>query len=211
MDEIDKLKGAWKHQDYTAHHVSKDEIYRMLHRKSSSYVKWIFIISIVEFVLVNSLLLFRDVRKDLEMYDEMGINTILTIITVFSYAIVFYFMYLFYKNYKSIQTDSTAKALMERILKTRRTVKNYIYFNVGIIIITSSIMINSIFSSEENLKLYKMAAKVPQDFPKTTLLIVVIATMVIMIGVFLIVYRIIYGILLRRLKKNHKELEQLDK
>ena len=47
MDELDKLKGAWKTQDYTKHKVSTNDIYKMLHSKSASYVKWIFYISII--------------------------------------------------------------------------------------------------------------------------------------------------------------------
>ena len=211
MDQIDKLKTAWKKQDYTAHKVSTDEIYRMLHRKSSSMVKWIFIISIIEFVLINSIALFRDIKQDIEMYEQMGIRGVITIMTIISYSVVFYFIYIFYKNYKTIKTDSTANALMESILKTRRTVKNYIYFNVAMIIITSTVMISTIFSNEENIQLYKIAAKVPEDFSNSILLIAVIVTIIVMIGAFLLLYRIIYGILLRRLKKNHKELQQLDK
>jgi hypothetical protein len=52
MDELDKLKGAWKTQDYTKHKVSTNDIYKMLHSKSASYVKWIFYISIIEFSVI---------------------------------------------------------------------------------------------------------------------------------------------------------------
>lgn len=210
MDELDKLKGAWKAQDYSAHRVSQDEIYRMLHRKSSSMVKWIFIISIIEFVLINSLVFIRDVKRDIIFYQEIGIGTWVTVISILSYAIIIYFIYLFYKNYKTIKADNTAKALMESILNTRKTVKQYIYFNIGFMALTSAVLITAIFTDEEHIQMYKIMSKVPEDFPNTVLLTVVIVTMVVMIGLFLLIYRIIYGILLRRLKKNHKELEQLD-
>ncbi|GAB1309762.1 hypothetical protein KH5_24450 [Urechidicola sp. KH5] len=210
MDELDKLKGAWKAQDYSEHRVSTDEIYRMLHRKSSSMVKWIFIISILEFVLINSLVFIRDVKRDIIFYQEIGIGTWVTVISILSYAIIIYFIYLFYKNYKTIKADNTAKALMESILNTRKTVKQYIYFNIGFMALTSAVLITAIFSDTEHIQMYKIMSKVPEDFPNTVLLTVVIVTMIVMIGLFLVIYRIIYGILLRRLKKNHKELKQLD-
>lgn len=209
MDEIDKLKSAWKHQDYSAYKVSADEIYRMLHRKSSSYVKWIFIISIIEFVLINSIVLFRDIKKDLKFYHDIGIESIITAISIISYAVVFYFIYLFYKNYKTIKSDSTAKQLMESILKTRRTVKNYIYFNVFAIIISTVIIYYFVFSNENNLKLFIGLVNAPENIPPYVLLTSIIIMVLIIIILFLLFYRIIYGIFLRRLKKNYKDLESL--
>jgi hypothetical protein len=52
MDQLDKLKDAWKSQDYSKHKVSTNDIYKMLHSKSSSIVKWIFYISIIEFIFI---------------------------------------------------------------------------------------------------------------------------------------------------------------
>lgn len=211
MDELDKLKGAWKSQDYSNHKVSSTDIYKMLHAKSSSYVKWIFYISIIEFVLINSLMLFRDIKKDMEFYDAMGVKGLFTAVSILSYIIIFYFIYLFYKNYVKIKVDANAKSLMERILKTRRTVKYYIYFNIGAMATTATILFYFIFSDESHIQLYKEISKVPADFNSNYLLISVVVVMIIFIGLFLLFYRIIYGILLRRLNKNHKELEQLDK
>ena len=42
------------------------------------------------------------------------------------------------------------------------------------------------------------------------LLIAQIVTLVLVIGLLLLYYRIIYGILLKRLNRNYKELETLD-
>ena len=48
MDELEILKKDWqKNQKFPK--LSKKEIYRLLHKKSSSIVKWIFILSIIEF------------------------------------------------------------------------------------------------------------------------------------------------------------------
>jgi hypothetical protein len=47
MKELDLLKD-WKNKD-SFEQISEIEIYRMIHKKSSSIVKWILIISILRF------------------------------------------------------------------------------------------------------------------------------------------------------------------
>ena len=51
MEELDLLKKYWKKSEDTFEQVSEVEIYKMLHKKSSSIVKWILIISILEVLL----------------------------------------------------------------------------------------------------------------------------------------------------------------
>ena len=53
MDELELLKKDWKKNDGQFKQVSENEIYGMLHKSSSSIVKWIFIISIVEFLVLR--------------------------------------------------------------------------------------------------------------------------------------------------------------
>lgn len=211
MDELDKLKGAWKSQDYSNHKVSSTDIYKMLQAKSTSYVKWIFYISVIEFLLVIALNLLFDNDKYLDIYDEMGMHNLIIAVSIISYGIMIVFMYLFYKNYKNICVNTDAKTLMDSIFNTRKTVKTYIYFNIGFMAVTSFILFSQIFSSDKNISIYKATSNVPEDFSTTYLIVAIVIVMTLFIGLVLLAYRIIYGILLRRLKKNYKELEQLDK
>lgn len=211
MDELDKLKGAWKAQDYSKYKVSSTDIVKMLHAKSSSYVKWIFYISIIEVVLINSLLLFTDIDKSMEIFDGMGLHNFFLFSTILSYAIIVGFIFIFYKNYKTIKADNNAKTLMNNIIRTRKTVKYYIYYNIGAIVLSSTYIYYVIFSNEENIRLYKQVADIGDDFSNTELLFTFIISIIVAITLFLLFYRLIYGILLRRLKKNYKELEHLDK
>jgi hypothetical protein len=48
MKELDLLKKDWKKNSDSFEQISEKEIYRMIHKKSSSIVKWILIISILE-------------------------------------------------------------------------------------------------------------------------------------------------------------------
>jgi ABC-type Fe3+ transport system permease subunit len=210
MDELDKLKNAWKSQDYSKHKVSTADIYKMLHAKSSSYVKWIFYISIIEFLIAITLSVFVDTDKYTSIYNQMGMGTTLKVMTIISFIIMIVFIVLFYQNYKKIRVDSNARTLMDRIIKTRRTVKKYIYFNVGFMLISMFIMFYRIFSSVENTTLYLKANELPLDIPKTGMIVGITVGVIFMIGIVLLIYRLIYGILLKRLKKNYKELEQLE-
>ena len=45
MDELDLLKRDWKRQEASLPKISYDDIYKMIHKKSSSIVKWILIIA----------------------------------------------------------------------------------------------------------------------------------------------------------------------
>ena len=123
MDQLDKLKGAWKNQDYSKHKVSTNDIYKMLHAKSTSYVKWIFYISIIEFLIVIALNVFIDKDQYLDFYVQMGMKNMIIIVSIISYLIMIVFIYLFYKNYKKINVNTDAKTLMKSILNTRKTVK----------------------------------------------------------------------------------------
>ena len=49
MDELELLKKDWKNNNAQFKQVSENEIYGMLHKSSSSIVKWIFIISIFSY------------------------------------------------------------------------------------------------------------------------------------------------------------------
>ena len=66
MDLLDNYKKAWNNQPEDAHKVSSLEIYKMAQSKSSSIVKWIFIIGIAEFVFLNSLYFLSDMDEVLK-------------------------------------------------------------------------------------------------------------------------------------------------
>ena len=58
MDLLDKYKKAWINQPEETDTFSALDIYKLAHSKSSSVVKWIFIIALLEFILWSSLNLF---------------------------------------------------------------------------------------------------------------------------------------------------------
>src|SRR5690606_4038936 len=60
----------------------------------------------------------------------------LQISSVIHYVVLFVFVGLFYKNFKSISTESSIKILMNNILKTRRIVQYYVWYNLVVMFVS---------------------------------------------------------------------------
>ncbi|MDY0779212.1 hypothetical protein [Tenacibaculum sp. IB213877] len=201
MDVLDKYKKAWENQPEDTKKVSKEDIYKITHKKSSSIVKWIFIIGILEFVLLNSSYFFLDMKKSYELYKSLGLYQFAFYSQFVVYAIIFYFLYTFYKNYKNISIVEDTKSLMNKILKTRKTVRNYVFFNIGyLVLIYILVVIASIMKMNGEVTNSKLAG----------IVIGLLIVAVVMVIIFWLFYQLLYGILLRKLNKNYKELAKLD-
>ncbi|MDC9722916.1 MAG: hypothetical protein PSN34_09090 [Urechidicola sp.] len=210
MDELDKLKGAWKSQDYSSHKVSSADIYKMLQAKSTSYVKWIFYISVIEisfgFVFGITSSFSRSHQISLKLIKEAGFYNYYIFISVFSTIVIVYFIYKFHNMYKQIEISDSAKKLMKTILKTRRIVKQYINFNLVIsFIIIEVVFIYSIINGL--LKNTMNNEKPIQTYVLRIFIAIIIG--VIIIGIVWLVYQLLYGILLKKLNRNYDELNLL--
>ena len=199
--DLDRYKKAWNNQPKEADTVSKVDIYKMAHSKSSSIVKWIFIIGILEFVILNCSYFFFDFKDQNLLFEKLGVANIIFYSQIVVYIAIFYFLFQFYLNYKSISVVDSTKNLMKKILKTRRTVRNYVLLNlINLAFITIVTSIASIASNEL------------LNSPKKIIEFVVFMTFftTIFLGILYGFYQLIYGILLRKLNKNYKELAKFD-
>lgn len=116
--------------------VSEVEIYKMIHKSSSSVVKWIMIIGIIEFLFwigVNFISNSDDYFKKL---DAGNILLYMKIFSFVNYAVLLFFIYLFYKNFLLISTTDSTKTLMKNILKTRKTVNTYVWYNLTVVFLS---------------------------------------------------------------------------
>jgi ABC-type Fe3+ transport system permease subunit len=211
MEELDLLKKAWQKDTYKNEQISEVEIYKMLHTKSSSIVKWILIISIIELLFWTAISVCYNV--DDYMKKQHAENTIvyLKALTLFNYAVIFWFIYCFYKNYIKISTTSSTKQLMQDILKTRKIVQYYVWYNLTMIVL--SLIAGFVIAFVYNPKMALLKDKISHESNYHTLLItlgVMVLTCVIVVGLFWLFYRILYGILLRKLNTNYKELKKID-
>ena len=98
MKELDLLKKDWNKNSNTFEQISESEIYKMIHRKSSSIVKWIFIISIIEFVFWTGVYIYKNDAQHHVQLQKYGVAELEFWINVFNYIVLIVFIYLFYKN-----------------------------------------------------------------------------------------------------------------
>lgn len=201
MDLLENYKKVWENQPEDTNKVSAVEIYKMAQLKSSSIVKWIFIIGIIEFLILNSMYFLIDLEETMKVYENLGLKNFIFYSQIAAYIILIYFLTMFYRNYKKISAIESTKALMKKIIKTRKTVRNYVLFNFAYLVLIMMVVTTvSINTSFDNLS------------TKEVLLIIIstlIATLLIL-GLLWLFYQLIYGILLRKLNRNYKELAKLD-
>ncbi|WP_405202360.1 hypothetical protein [Dokdonia sp. LLG6352-1] len=200
VDELELLKKDWQKQEDTLPKYTKEDLYPMLLKKSSSIVKLIFIISLIEFAFWIVLSFAFNDNETKAFEKQFGLQTFDTIVLVVHLTALVVFAVWFYKNFKKIQATDSAKVLMKNIIKTRNTVKYYIWFSMAFVAIASTIayaiMIqNNPALADENL-LY------------LSLKFIVVIT--IALGLLWGLYRIIYGLLLRKLNRNYRELKKLE-
>jgi len=206
MDELELLKKDWKKQEDVLPKLSYDQIYNMILKKSSSIVKWLFIISIIEFVIWALVDIGVRLTGNYDHIEGHNLETFTIIATIVSYGILMYFVIRFYLNYKRIQATDSAKVLMQNILKTRKTVRYYVWTILGFLTLSTILLVGylAIFtdtyidrSSQEQIPIY-------------LILIITIIVLAFAMGAIALVYRLVYGILTRKLKRNYDELEKLE-
>jgi uncharacterized membrane protein len=204
MKELDLLKKDWQKND-TFEQVSEMDIYKMLHKKSSSIVKWILIVSILEFVVLNGISLLLNDPK----YDAfMRLHPFLNFLEKFNYAVIIVFIYLFYRNFKSISVLNSSKTLIKHILKTRKIVTYYIYWNIFIGGITGAFSFIEGFNEG-----YNTSSELTENNKTVALEVncisIIIVAVLIMGGIWLF-YKLLYGRFLSKLKENYIELKKID-
>ena len=199
MKELDLLKKDWKKDTNSFEQLSESEIYKMIHKHSSSLVKWILIISILEFIVLNGISLCIS-DKNIDKF--LALHPYLNIINYLNYIVVIGFIVVFYRKYKAISVLHSSKILIEEIITTRKVVNYYILWNVliggffGCFAVIDGF--NEAYSNNQNLKNSNL---------EYWAILVIVPIIMIIIWAF---YKLLYGTLLRKLNKNYKELIKID-
>ena len=192
MDLLENYKKAWDNQPKETSTFSAVEIYKLAHSKSSSIVKWIFIIGLLYFVI--------DIDTAYAEYKKMGLENFIFYSQIVAYAILFYFLVIFYLNYRRISATDATSTLMKKIIKTRKTVRNYVLFNLSYMALVMIIV--TVASINTNL----------ETLTNKQIILIIIATLIVtllILGVLWLFYQLLYGILLKKLNRNYKELAKL--
>ena len=210
MDVLKRLKQDWK-EKLKFPKLSKEEIYKLLHKKSSSIVKRIFVFSLIEFGFWSLLSLMIKDNEAQQRFDQYEMDHLITPLIVIGYGVLFYFFIMFYKNYKSISTTASSKGLMEQILKTRKTVKHYVIFNLLFLYISIVIAMFIELNNNPDIALRTAEFTASGDYYifYGIMLVSTLLIMALLTAILLGFYYLIYGILLKKLKNNYKELKKI--
>ncbi|WP_321540426.1 hypothetical protein [Flavobacterium piscinae] len=191
--------------------MTENQIYQMIHKRSSSIVKWILMISIAELIFWAGISFFTVDDNYLETLEMYHIDTLFKVLSVINYIIIFIFIYMFYKNFKTISTTDTVKKLMRSIIKTRKTVQYYIWYNLAMFAVIFIIVVISQINYDPNINsvLENAKDKNPQAF-WIVIGLTYFVLFAVTLGLFWLFYRLVYGFLMKRLLKNYEELKKMD-
>lgn len=217
--DINHLKKTWQ-ENRVDERYSQNEILKMLNRKSRSYVKYIFWISVAEFLVFlaiglwyvfeseddNSLIKILQkigVKKTFQV--QMDFEHLYFLMKVVSLLTTAFFVVKFALNYRKIKVEEDLKLLIVRIIRFRKTVRQYITANFVLIFLYLAAMA---------LFIYKVLTLQNIRMDNPTLIGFCIGMVVAMLLSLLLLwayYRLVYGILTRRLGQNMEQLKEIER
>ena len=215
LDELELLKKDWQKKEEHLPKLSHDEIHKLIWKKSSSIVKWILIISILEFALPHLIYLFPIAKSSWAIYESLGMKNFIIGLTIIQYLVVLYFIMQFYKRFKEISVAENSKKLMQKIIRTRASVKYYIIFSLSLLFFSFLSAAFAVYISEDLSVLFNsMDTELPENVSPEKLKNSFIFSILILGVCFTAfiggIYFLLYGRLLRKLKKNYRELKQIE-
>ena len=216
--DLDNFKKTWQEQDILPKYDST-EIEAMLNKSSKNYVKYILWISVAEFLVIFGMNLYYaflgdDTNSFISILARLGIKNTSSLeanfahlyfcLKVVSLLMTAFFVVRFFRNYRKINIESNLKKLILQIINFKKTVNLFILANILLIILFTVI-----------LMVFTLSALNQQNIHLTnpTLIVFLVGTIVMMgISVVLIwvYYRLVYGIILKRLGKNLEELQKIE-
>ncbi|WP_370895362.1 beta-carotene 15,15'-monooxygenase [Chryseobacterium gossypii] len=216
--DLDNLKKAWQDQPVQKKYDS-NEILQMLNRKSRNYVKYIFWISVAELLFFSVLGLFYFFRGEesnsfIKVLERLGAqktpevessfdNTYLAI-KILSLLVTAYFVFKFYKNYRKIKIEENLKGLIIRIIKFKKVVNAFILISIVLLIAFTSVFTAFIFYAlnTQNIR--------PTNSDLAIVIAGIIVSTILSVLLVWLYYRLVYGIIIRKLDKNLKHLKEID-
>jgi hypothetical protein len=214
MDQLDILKQNWQSQTSDAPRFTKNQLSALLAKKSTGIVKKLFIVAMIEFAFFIALGVGSHLHNENSDIDAIGLMGKLFYYgtTVLHYVVIFIFIYLFYTNYKNISISQPTRSVMNRILKTRRTMKWYIWYNLTYMMVVG--MIATVIIIPKDPEIIKLMASPKMAGHETAFYLIALGAsfvvFLIICVIMYLIYLLIYGILLRKLKQNYNELKRIE-
>lgn len=212
--DIDSLKQQWQAQKIS-NPYSHSEILNLLNKKSRNYVKYILWVSVIEFLIIlGSHLLVDKHHSFFKIMENLDItvtdtliqqyNAIYITMQVVSLLVTGFFIFKFYFGYKGIKIEENLKQFILKIIYFRKTVNLFIFINIVLFIIYVITLVGFVigYSSFQNIEIESARA--------LRFIVALSIGIGLCITLALIYYRIVYGILVKRLGKNLKQLQEMD-
>ncbi|MGH1519273.1 beta-carotene 15,15'-monooxygenase [Chryseobacterium sp. JK1] len=216
--DLDSFKKTWQEQPVQPKYDNR-EILQMLNRKSRNYVKYIFWISVVEFLFFSVLGLFYFFQEEesdsfRKMLERLGAQEAPEVennfghaylaIKIISLLITAYFVLKFYSNYRKIKIEENLKGLITRIIKFKTTVNAFILISIVLLISFTFVLAAFIF--------YTLNSQNVQPSNADLTITIVGLTVSTLLGISLIwlYYRLVYGTIIKKLDKNLHQLKEID-
>ncbi|MDQ0593010.1 magnesium-transporting ATPase (P-type) [Chryseobacterium ginsenosidimutans] len=216
--DLDSLKKTWQEQPVQEKY-DNSEILQMLNRKSRNYVKYIFWISVAEFIFFSVLGLFyiiqgKESNSFISILEKLGarkttelegsLDNIYVVLKIMSLSITAYFVYKFYQNYKKIKIEENLKKLILKIIQFKKTVNAFILINILLLIAFTSIFTVFVFYilNTQNIEVTNSAL--------TGFVLAIIISTVLAVLLIWLYYKLVYGIIMRKLDRNLKQLKEID-
>lgn len=216
--DLDSFKKTWQEQPVQQKY-DNNEILKMLNRKSRNYVKYIFWISVFEFLLFSVMGLFyffqgEETNGFLNVLEKLGakktpevennFDNIYLGLKILSLLVTAYFVYKFYQNYRKIKIEENLKGLITRIIKFKKTVNAFILISILLLVAFTSIFTVFIFYAlnSQNIE--------PANSAVTIFVIGITLSTGLCVLLIWLYYRLVYGIIMRKLDKNLKQLKDID-
>jgi len=216
--DLDSFKKTWQEQPVQPKY-DNSEILKMLNKKSRNYMKYIFWISVAEFLFFSILGLFYLIQNTepdsfLNILEKMGVqkdhqlisklDRIYLMVKVLSLVVTGFFVFKFYQNYRRIKIEEDLKLFIIRIITFKKTVNAFILTNIALLLILITALIGFTFYIL-NAQDIELSSSTLTGF--ITGIVVSTVLCVILIWVY---YRLVYGIIMSRLDKNLSQLQEID-
>ncbi len=112
--------------------ISYDDnlLFSMINKRSSSIVKRILFLSILEFSISLSVTIYSSIKRYSIPFFNNEENTVLFYLDILYYIVFIFFLFKFFLHFKSIDNNTNVYKLSDSILKTRKSVYNFIIANL---------------------------------------------------------------------------------
>lgn len=216
--DLDSFKKTWQEQPVKPKY-DNNEILKMLNKKSRNYMKYIFWISVVEFLFFSVLGVFYLIQSNesdsfLSILEKMGVHrdsqlvtkldNIYLIVKILSLVVTGFFVLKFYQNYRKIKIEEDLKLFIIRIITFKKTVNAFILTNIGLLLVLMSAFIGFTFYII-NIQNIEVSNSTLIGF-----LVGFIIGTILCVSLIWVYYRLVYGIIMNRLDKNLNQLKEIE-